>query len=322
MSDKKKDTGQHTFSWRERRRIRRESRHILREVHRILRRHAARVSDETEQEIREAAADLEHSRNAGEYGRLRRKIERVDRLIDKHFSRYRKSAMREYVESIGIAVLIALLLRAFVVEAFKIPSTSMIPTLKVGDHIFVSKFIYGLRIPWTNIKFFTQQPKRGEVIVFIYPKEPDKDFIKRVVAVGGDTVEVRNNLIYVNGEAVERRRLDEPCRYPDTQEGFEDWSYRGCVLYEETVEGNRYNVVQDADSIPDDFGPFEVPDGYVFVMGDNRDNSHDSRGWGPVPLSYIKGKALIIWWSRGLPHGVRWNRLFDLVHAEGANPSS
>ena len=126
----------------------------------------------------------------------------LDALVDELIKRPPKSTTRDYVESIGAAVLIALALRAFVIEAFKIPSSSMYPTLEIGDHIFVNKFIYGVRIPWTTTKLFELRgPKRGEVIVFIYPCDPDRDYIKRVVALAGDTVEVRCNVVYVNGKA-------------------------------------------------------------------------------------------------------------------------
>src|SRR4051812_27640643 len=135
---------------------------------------------------------------------VRRGLPALDSLVDELVKRPAKSTTRDYVESIGAAVLIALALRAFVIEAFKIPSSSMYPTLEIGDHIFVNKFIYGIRIPWTSTKLFEiRTPKRGEVIVFIQPCEPDRDYIKRVVATEGQSVEVRCNVVYVDGEAVE-----------------------------------------------------------------------------------------------------------------------
>src|SRR5262249_15719410 len=136
------------------------------------------------------------------------------------------------------------LLRAFVVEAFKIPSGSMIPTMEVGDHIFVNKFLYGLRIPFTKLKFFEwRKPQRGEVIVFIYPVDPDKDFIKRVVAVEGDTVEVRHGILYVNGKEIQHHR--QPGEYPfwDYDERTDRWSQRTAVREEEELGGHKYITI-------------------------------------------------------------------------------
>jgi signal peptidase I len=254
-------------------------------------------------------------------------INALDKKLDEHMAFARKSTAREYVESIAVAVLIALFLRAFVVEAFKIPSGSMIPTLQVGDHIFVNKFIYGIRIPWTNIKFGTEyrKPRRGEVIVFIYPKEPDKDFIKRIVAVEGDTVEVRDNQLYVNGQPVAREHQPGECRYDDYEEGPGVWQERWCEEWVETVAGRPYTTIYDKNGRLQSSRPTTVAPRSVFVMGDNRDNSHDSRYWGFVPYELIKGKAMIIWWSAGDPgdpndfflwrflRSVRYARMFHFV---------
>jgi signal peptidase I len=199
-----------------------------------------------------------------------------------------KSAVREYAEAIVLAVLLALFIRAFVVQAFKIPSGSMLPTLRIGDHILVSKSIYGIRMPVTNkLLIPVKKPKRGDVIVFVYPVDPSKDFIKRVVAVGGDTVAIRDKKLYINGE-----------RAPDPHGHYDDPE-----VYSVTVEPR------------DDFGPVQVPEGKVFVMGDNRDHSYDSRFWGFVDLDAIKGKAFIIYWSWNAKQwNVRWGRIGDLVH--------
>ena len=192
----------------------------------------------------------------------------------------RKSVLREYAEAIVIAVVLALFIRTFVVQAFKIPSGSMKPTLLVGDHILVSKFIYGIKIPFTDktiIKLGT--PKRGDVVVFKYPLDTRKDYIKRVIGLPGDRVELVNKQLLING-----RVTDDPHA-----------SY--------SVYGNLRN-----------FGPVTVPANHLFVMGDNRDESSDSRVWGFVPLSYLKGKAFLIYWSwDSIDFGVRWSRLGDLV---------
>ncbi|MCG6919218.1 MAG: signal peptidase I [Deltaproteobacteria bacterium] len=192
----------------------------------------------------------------------------------------RKSVLREYAEAIVIAVVLALFIRTFVVQAFKIPSGSMKPTLLVGDHILVSKFIYGIKIPLTDktiIKLGT--PKRGDVVVFKYPLDTRKDYIKRVIGLPGDRVELVNKKLFING-----RVTDDPHA-----------SY--------SVYGNLRN-----------FGPVTVPANHLFVMGDNRDESSDSRVWGFVPLPYLKGKAFLIYWSwDSKDFGVRWSRLGDLV---------
>lgn len=200
----------------------------------------------------------------------------------------KKSTFREYAEAIIVALALALFIRTFVVQAFKIPSGSMEPTLEIGDHILVNKFIYGVKIPFTSIQLFPlEKPKRGDVIVFIYPLDPSKDFIKRVVAVEGDTVKIVNKKLYMNGVEVS----DPHAVYTD--------------------ESSFSGEVQKRDN----FGPVTVPKGALFVLGDNRDRSLDSRFWGYVPLEEVRGKAFIIYWSwdsRGTT--VRWSRLGHLIH--------
>ena len=186
-----------------------------------------------------------------------------------------------------MALVLALFIRTFVVQAFKIPSGSMEPTLEIGDHILVNKFIYGTKIPFTSWNLLPwQNPKRGDVIVFIYPMDRDKDFIKRVIGVEGDTIRIVNKKLYVNGQAM-----------PDTHAVFkEDMIFPG--------EAQKR----------DNFGPITVPPGMLFAMGDNRDRSLDSRFWGFVPLNDVRGKAFIIYWSwdsQGTT--VRWNRLGHLI---------
>jgi signal peptidase I len=198
-----------------------------------------------------------------------------------------KGAWREWAEAILIALVLALVIRTFVVQAFKIPSGSMIPTLEIGDHILVNKFIYGIKIPFTRLSFGAwEQPKHGDVIVFIYPLEPEKDFIKRVIGVPGDTVKIVNKKLYLNGAEV-----------PDSH-----------AVYKE-------NTLLPGDvQKRDNFGPITVPPGKIFVLGDNRDRSLDSRFWGFVPLADVKGKAFIIYWSWDRQEtNVRWKRLGRLI---------
>jgi len=199
----------------------------------------------------------------------------------------KKSTFREYAEAIIVALVLALLIRTFVVQAFKIPSGSMEPTLEIGDHILVNKFIYGIKIPFTHLSFGAwTQPKRGEVIVFIYPLEPEKDFIKRVIGVPGDTVRIVNKKLFINGTEAQDPHA---------------------VYKEDTV------LPGDAQK-RDNFGPITVPPGKIFVLGDNRDRSLDSRFWGFVPLEDVKGKAFIIYWSWDRQEmGVRWKRIGHLI---------
>lgn len=199
-----------------------------------------------------------------------------------------KSRLRENLEAIAIAVVLALFIRAFVVQAFKIPSGSMEPTLQVGDHILVNKFIYGIRLPVTNTKMIpVSSPERGDIVVFEYPVEPDKDFIKRVVAVPGDVVEIRDKKVYVNGRLVDQY----------------------------TVKHTEKRVLPGAVNTRDNFGPVIVPEDAYFALGDNRDNSYDSRFWGFVKDSAIKGEAFIIYWSWDKDNfGVRWGRIGEVLH--------
>lgn len=223
-----------------------------------------------------------------------------------------KSRLRENIEAVVIALVLALFIRTFIVQAFKIPSGSMLDTLQIGDHILVSKFIYGVKMPFTGKTLIPlSTPKRDDIIVFRYPVDPSKDFIKRVVAVEGDTMEIRDRLIYINGkwegEKAYTRYEDsspEPGAVPSNI--FESW-------WLDQLKNNR-EVHVDPRMIKDNFGPIKIPAGCVFVMGDNRDNSHDSRFWGFVNLNEVKGKAFIIYWSWDSENiGVRWSRLGRLV---------
>lgn len=207
-----------------------------------------------------------------------------------------KSLVREYGEAIIIAVLLALFIRAFVVQAFKIPSGSMKPTLLVGDHILVNKFIYGIKVPILNKELVhIKDPKRFDIVVFQYPVDPSKDFIKRVIGLPGDTVQVKDKKVYVNDKL-----LDEP------------WAVH-----------SDPKILPASVSPRDNVGPIVVPPNNLFVMGDNRDESYDSRFWKFVDFNDLKGEAFIIYWSwnqDGEPtftpdnSYIRWNRLGKVLH--------
>jgi signal peptidase I len=198
-----------------------------------------------------------------------------------------KSKLQEYIEAIVLAILIALFIRTFIIQAYKIPSGSMKPTLLIGDHILVSKFNYGVKLPFVRSTLIpVGSPKRGDIIVFIYPEDRSKDFIKRLIGLPGDTIEIRDKQIILNG-----------LPYSDTHGVHSDSL---------TIPG----AVQPRDNL----GPVTVPEGSVFVMGDNRDESYDSRFWGFVPQRDILGKALIIYWSwNSEDHWVRWQRFGTIL---------
>ena len=222
---------------------------------------------------------------------------------------YRKSVFREYLEALLIALILALFARTFVFQAFKIPSSSMERTLLVGDHIFVNKFIYtDVYFDFERVLLPMREIRRRDIIVFKYPGNPDVDYIKRVIGVGGDLVKGIEGVVYVNDQP-----QDEPY-----------------AIHQHDRYGYGFGK--------DNFGPIRVPPGHYFVMGDNRDNSEDSRYWGTVPVSMVKGRAFLIYWSFEPPAGfytrkpngptgflrnflmvfnparIRWGRLFHLIH--------
>jgi signal peptidase I len=198
----------------------------------------------------------------------------------------KRRIVKEYVEAIITALVLALVIRAYVIQAFKIPSGSMIPTLLIGDHILVNKFMYGTKIPFSDRRVLVfKKPEREDIIVFKYPENPKKDFIKRVIGTEGDVIEEKNKTVYVNGKAI----LEPYVQHSDS-------------------------IIRAGGNDPrDNFGPLIVPKGSVFVMGDNRDQSYDSRYWGFVDLNAIMGKALIIYWSWDPNDWVRFNRIGRLI---------
>ncbi|HEX7280545.1 MAG TPA: signal peptidase I [Vicinamibacterales bacterium] len=209
---------------------------------------------------------------------------------------FQKSTAREYFESILVAVVLALFVRTFVFQAFKIPTGSMKPNLLVGDHLLVNKFIFAPTAFGLERALLPMRPiERGDIVVFKYPEEPERDFIKRVIGLPGDTLELQNQTILINGQP-----LNEPYAH---------------YLLPPAAEGQMEGDLRRK------YGPVTVPDGHYFMMGDNRDDSQDSRFWGFLPQSYVKGRALFIYWSfdtpeDGSPGGFapRWGRLFHQIH--------
>ncbi len=191
----------------------------------------------------------------------------------------KKSVFREYFESLIVAVILALFVRTWVFQAFKIPTGSMEPNLLVGDHLIVNKMTF------TSVR-------RGDVVVFKFPKEPERDFIKRVIGLPGDKIELKRKTVYVNGQA-----LTEP--------------------YAHFLEAPRAETAAVSDDVRQDYGPVTVPSDQYFMMGDNRDNSEDSRYWGFLPKNYVKGKAEFMYFSlsddRSMLNGIRWERIGTVV---------
>ena len=227
---------------------------------------------------------------------------------------FRKSTIREYAESIVIAVILALFVRTWVVQAFKIPTGSMENNLLIGDHLLVNKFMFGpTASPIERALLPVRDIRRGDVVVFKYPDEPERDFIKRVIGLPGETLELRAKKVYIDGQP-----LDEP--------------------YVHFLQPASESQEVTSFDVRENFRPVRVPEGFYFVMGDNRDNSQDSRYWGFLPRHYIKGRALMIYWSYEsgredyLEEGVgatakrmfsvvthfftktRWERLFHQIH--------
>lgn len=322
---------------------RKEAKALLAEITRLAKRHRRRLSTEQAERLEAARRSLaEALQNAkASPALLEEQAKTLDRLADELLGSVRKGSTREFFESITVAVLIALILRAFVLEAFKIPSGSMIPTLEVGDHIFVNKFIYGLRVPFTNLWFvqWGEGPERGDVIVFRYPRDQTKDYIKRVVAVAGDRIRVEGSDVFINGARLDREEPQLLSYFEDAEPGQDlgFHQFQRAYAYPEKSRSEPpagYTVLyaahlgerlpfpagEDLPGVDCVYGepgrPSEcvvLPE-HVFVMGDNRDNSSDSRAWGGVPMALVKGKAMFVWWSRGARAGVRWDRLGQAIH--------
>ena len=190
---------------------------------------------------------------------------------------FKKSVAREYLESIAVAVILALFIRTYVVQAFKIPTGSMETNLLIGDHLLVNKVVYSPSLlPFEDAILAKKPIRRGHVVVFKYPEEPTRDFIKRVIGLPGETVEIREKVVYIDGKP-----LDEPYVHflePPLHPGDPEFGLR--------IEGRG-----------DNWGPRVVPPGMLFVLGDNRDNSKDSRYWDYLPIDQVKGRALMVYWS-------------------------
>lgn len=226
-----------------------------------------------------------------------------------------KILIREYTESLVVAVIVALILRFFVISAYKIPTGSMVPTLKVGDFIFAYKLSYGVPIPFSGgERWAGQLPKRGEVVVFRYPGNESVSYVKRVVGLPGDRIAIKNKKLVINEQEAEYEPLsDEVIKDLPGREFY--------AAFRESFPGSTHLVIRSRNDEEDFFGPIVVPPGHIFVLGDNRDSSDDSRYWGTVPIKNLEGRVGLVWmsfdwfnrWGNERYPSIRWERIFKSV---------
>ncbi len=219
-----------------------------------------------------------------------------------------KPVWREWLESLIVIGLLAFVIRSFIVAPFKIPSSSMVPTLEVGDYLFVLRYSYGLRIPFTDVQLVPSPAKRGDIVVFDYPEDRSKDYIKRVVGIPGDHIVYRYNHLWVNGKEMPLQKIGVRSYHLGNGQSVIS------TEYSEQLFDVRHHVLRNGDRSLKD-GEWTVPAGHYMVLGDNRNNSRDSRFWGFVPQKYLVGKAAIIWWSwDAVESWPRFARIGTILH--------
>ncbi len=301
----------------------RSSRKLIRTVKWIIRRKGSILAPREAEHAEARILACEEAIERGSLHEIRASRKALKIFFDDNLRSYGKSPLRQNIEAIVIAVALALAIRAFVFQPFKIPSGSMLPTLLVGDHILINKFVYGTRIPFTDSIFFPfSKIDRGDIVVFKLSEDsatglpvPKKGafYVKRTVGIAGDEIDIRGRDVLINGRAVAKVYAGD-YEYPDQK------FFSVADRYEQSLSGKNFSVIYQKGNSSTTSGkmsfPLVVPKGRIFVMGDNRDNSYDSRFWGFVQAENVYGKAFMIHWSwnlsnPGLANKVRWQRIFS-----------
>jgi len=297
---------------------RKKTEQLIKQTKVVLEKNRSKLNPESVSIVEQKIGNAERALAAQNYEEILKTTEDLEVASADYLSKYTKSKLRQNIEALAFAIILALIIRTFVFQPFKIPSGSMIPTLLVGDHLLVNKFIYGTKIPFTDINILTiEKIKRGDVIVFTYPnneRDPSKNglyYIKRVVGLPGDEIDLNGRNLIVNGEEVP---IEYEGTYSDKRNSEQFDEYR------EDLFGEEHTVIFRKGKENTNRGSYipvtKVPEGSVFVMGDNRDNSQDSRFWGFVSRENIEGKAFIIHWSwdfanPDVANKVRWDRILS-----------
>lgn len=300
------------------RKLRHEARELFHEAERIFEKLPGKLPANAAERIAEQSLQVEEASLAGDVPLLEKEVRALDKLHEELFGAYRKQSGWDTASGFAKALAIALLIRTIFIEPYRIPSGSMLPTLEIGDQVFVNKFVYGVRIPFINVVPFQiiRPPARGDVIVFNNPVNTDVDFIKRVVGIPGDRVEIINEAVHINGVPQGRRLVSGEFIVHNQDPRTSQWNDEEVRLYEENLGGVGHAVLQGPGRAVEFQESIVVPERHVFVLGDNRDNSSDSRfGFGStgrvefVPYGHIKGKAMVVWLSLG--YGGLLSSLFD-----------
>ncbi len=297
---------------------RKKANQLIKQSSVVLEKNRSKLNPDSVSILEQKIGNAQRALQNGDYKEILQTTGDLEAASADYLSKFTKSKLRQNIEALAFAIILALIIRTFVFQPFKIPSGSMIPTLLVGDHLLVNKFVYGTKIPFTDIEIFPiEKIKRGDVIVFTYPnneRDPSKNglyYIYRVIGLPGDELDLNGRNLIVNGEEVP---IEYEGTYSDKRNSEQFDEYR------EDLFGEEHTVIFRKGKENTNRGSYipvtKVPEGYVFVMGDNRDNSQDSRFWGFVPIENIAGKAFIIHWSwdfanPDILNKVRWDRILS-----------